>query len=655
MAKRLIPTDGIQLALPLTPGSETDTFAVVDPYYALGGLRTADFRNPTDVPIWDVAITYVTGERVRVGTDLFYEALRGSTGADPSTSTDDWELLVSPLSYRDTIPIRRRQLGMLVFIQPDITGAGVTGLPGANRYYRLIDNADSGDLSDSSWEELLTTDNVALSDTTNFPLDATTQQALDDLATRISTLSSGSFQGDWDPNTEPIPTPAPYEAGDFWRVSTNYIGTGILNIGGVMYDNDPSDTNPPVVINDLIYYDPDLFPPVDTNVTLDDDFFLLDASASPDISDLLHQIVTGTDTDPSGNTVRQVTSTDVRGRTDTQDIIRGDEPATANPSITISSTGVIGTSADSAKLGSDITGGAIPGSDTDTINNFLDNLNTFVGSHLAGLVPHSQFKGIWDPTTGVVPVTATYEPGDFWRVSTNLTGPLTVGGVDYDADPDSAPPLIAENDLIYFNGGDETSLANYFITGVSEFVSTSDLIHDITAITDTNDGMISSPTNLRRRQLIATDASGTPTSIIIVQEDDENNPSISIDPDGVLRTTATQIEIGDGLTTGAIHAADDIDIRTIINTLNDFVGSHLSGLTPQSQFKGAWNPNTSGRPIPFTTDYVDGDFWRVDRDLVGSVTIGGTPYDDDPDTPTLFLAENDLIFYTAGSVAGTRL
>ena len=589
MAKRLIPTDGIQLALPLTPGSETDTFAVVDPFYSLGGLRTADFRSPTDVPIWDVTITYVTGERVRVGTDVFYEALRGSTGAtpDPNGSTDDWELLVSPLSYRDTIPIRRRQLGMIVFIQPEILNAGAPGIFGANRYYKLIGNADLGDLTDSSWEELLTTNNILLSDATNFAQDITTQEALDDLAIRIKTFSSGNFQGNWDATGVPqLTSGTTYEDGDFWRITVS-ADTDILNVGGV-----PSTT---VSDGDLIYYIGTGMPMSVIDLT---DFEVLDVTTTPvDISDLIHDVTTDTITN-DGNpsdfnnfNIRRLIATDASGTDTPAIVVQEDESNT--PSISISNTGVLHTDSRIIRLGENTpngdgrinlppVSGAISADSPIVIRDFLNTLNDYVGIHLSNLFGGVSLRGDWDPNTGVVPIIPpmiTLADGDFWRASADLTGSLTVGGVDYDTDPDTDPPLISENDLIYYSGGDSGDLANYFIVG-PDGENTSDLIRSLNPNIFEDGG--GNNTNIQRIRY--TTVHGHDKFVQVIKEDPINNPSVQIhaDSDGVgrLTTDASRITLGavlsdaEGLITGlntpnVVADTAGITIHKAIDDLND--------------------------------------------------------------------------------------
>ena len=659
---------------------------MTDPFYGLGGLRTVDYIDISSIPAWDGENTdYVRNDRVDSTrtSGTYYILSIDSLDADLANvdpeidTTSSWTILtqddLDALSFRDTISPDRRQLGMVVYVENN------KAVSGSDIYFKLNNfiEGDRSNLNSGNWEELLSTDNIVLSDTTNFPQDTTAQDALDDLSIRIGQLSSGTFQGNWDPNTEPIPIATDYIDGDFWRVSVDYTGT-LLDIGGVEYDNDSGTPEPPIVINDLIYYEAGSVPDILDQPTLEDDFFLLDVSASPNISDLLQTIVTRTvteGTDPAdpdlSHKIRQVVSTDSAGRINAQNIIR--EDADSNPSITIGDTdGIISTTAAGATLGSDINipaaDGAISGNAADTVNNFLDNLNDFVGVHLNSLVSPSSFKGEWDPNTGVIPVTTEYNNGDFWRVSADYIGTtvLNVGGDVFDADPDTEdiPPLAANNIIFYLDDSNPgtTLTDDFFIdaAGSSRFVQTDDLIHDIAFVTDFDTGTTSTMTNTSRRQLVATDASGTSTSVIAVQEDEANTPSVSISDTGVLHTDSRIIRLGENTpngdgrinlppVSGAISADSPIVIRDFLNTLNDYVGIHLSNLFGGASLRGDWDPNTGVVPIiPPMITLADGDFWRASADLTGSLTVGGDDYDTDPDTDPPLISENDLIYYNGG-------
>ena len=101
---------------------------------------------------------------------------------------------LSALSLRDSIPLPRQQLGMIVYVEP------MNGAAGADRYYRLLSlSVDSSTpLVDSDWQRLLESDVINLSDNTNFSGQSTVQGALDSIILQLNAISPGGFQGSWD-------------------------------------------------------------------------------------------------------------------------------------------------------------------------------------------------------------------------------------------------------------------------------------------------------------------------------------------------------------------------------------------------------------------------------------------------------------------------
>ena len=70
MTKRINVGDGLGLPNPITTGSLVDEFALTDPFYSLGGLRTVDYTNLDAIPDWDgTNIDYARNDRVESTVD----------------------------------------------------------------------------------------------------------------------------------------------------------------------------------------------------------------------------------------------------------------------------------------------------------------------------------------------------------------------------------------------------------------------------------------------------------------------------------------------------------------------------------------------------------------------------------------------------------
>ena len=91
----------------------------------------------------------------------------------------------------------------------------------------------------------LDADEVTVSDSVHFPIDNTVEDALVDLTSRIRSISTNDFQGDWDTTGEPSATE--YRAGYFWRIVVDPPVT--INVGPLPGEDILVKTN------DLIYYD----------------------------------------------------------------------------------------------------------------------------------------------------------------------------------------------------------------------------------------------------------------------------------------------------------------------------------------------------------------------------------------------------------------
>ena len=150
--------------------------------------------------------------------------------------TTNWIILdgsndVSLLSYRDSIPLDRQQLGMIVYAEV------ATEATGADRYYKLISTSanNTTPLIEDDWADVLESDDINLSDTTNFTAGDTVQSALDNIIIQLNAVSPGGFQGSWDgtgiPQIPVIVPPDVYTQGDFWRITIpNDIDT--VTVGG---------------------------------------------------------------------------------------------------------------------------------------------------------------------------------------------------------------------------------------------------------------------------------------------------------------------------------------------------------------------------------------------------------------------------------------
>ena len=283
MTEKINVGRGLSLPSPITVSDEGDIFALTDPFYGRGALRSVDYINIPAIPAWDPAIDYLQAERVEDGGIYYIANTDSNANATRPASNPEWAVFdETALIYRDSITHDRLQLGMLVFAEPaSISGANIDS---SDKYYKLIRVFDINNPSDlllaGDWVEFDASE-IPVNDAINFPGDQTVQAALEDLAIRIKTFSSGNFQGNWDATGVPqLTSGTTYEDGDFWRITVS-ADTDIIVAGVTVTVSD----------GDLIYYIGTGMPTSVSDLT---DFEVLDVTTTPvDISDLIHDVTYG--------------------------------------------------------------------------------------------------------------------------------------------------------------------------------------------------------------------------------------------------------------------------------------------------------------------------------------------------------------------------
>ena len=253
------------------------------------------------------------------------------------------------------------------WVVTDVSGGGIVGSSYQFIADKYGDTLRTGDLvikTGADGAAITSTDHLsivrAVLDSTEIPYEIdpsatnvdSVHDVIENLQNAVHNINTTTFQTTaWNPNFNVFPVLntglTNYVAGDFWEVSPALTGT--VTVGGVSYDGDPDNDDPdnqdpsqrflPIPEGSLIYYDGDTR--IESQLSIDD-FFIVAAGSTSNISDLVHTLSPNVFAGGggSGTNIQRIRYTTVAGRDKFTQVIKEDPISSPSVQIHADSDGV---------------------------------------------------------------------------------------------------------------------------------------------------------------------------------------------------------------------------------------------------------------------------------------------------------------------------